>query len=102
MAPAQLQPYTAQTERLCLAFLQGEIDLAATLLRLSAAESKIGNGARASELIEKAILGYKDVLRQVNGISPEFAVERTELRENLQKLFEAIVAAERELQILEK
>lgn len=96
----EIQRLPARTERVYLAFLQSDIDLALTYLRLAEAESKIWNSARAAELIEKAILGYKSAVTQIENLPLEFIEERGELRERVQRLFEAIVAAERQLQIL--
>jgi hypothetical protein len=83
-----------QTDRDYIAFLGTDIDLATlTVIHW-------GKASHASELIEKAILACKTVMKPA-GISPvEFDEEKCELRARTQRFLGAIAASERHFQIL--
>jgi hypothetical protein len=89
-----------QADRLCIAFLEADIDLAFTFLRLARAEIHGGKAGHASERIEKAILTYKTVMKQSEMLPVEFYEEKCEIHERTQRLLESIVASEHQLQIL--
>lgn len=55
-----------------MAFLQTDIDLAFSQLRLAVAEWRLENRARAVSLIEKAVLSYKAVKKQLDDLPDEF------------------------------
>lgn len=79
-----------RAERLCHAFLQTDIDFAFTFLRLAEVESKLGNSARASELIERAIRAYKTAMQFLDDMPAPVSEERSELQASIRRLFEAI------------
>ena len=83
-----------------MTFLETDIQVALTSLRLAAAESSIGNVARVSELFDRAALEYKSVLKGIEDLPVEMDLERAELREQAQRLLEAIHVTERQLQVL--
>ena len=89
-----------QTDLVCIAFLETDIDLAFTFLRLAAAEIRGGKAAHASQLMEKAILAHKTVIKEVDNLSVELAEEKCELHEHTQRLWEAIVSSLHDLESL--
>lgn len=90
-----------QTERACLALLQGDVDQAFAFLRLAEAETHGGKAAHAAELIAKAILARETVLKDLGRMSPSFEEEKGELRNACRRLLEAIRAVERQFRILD-
>lgn len=88
-----------QSERICVEFMNADIDLAFAFLRLAETELNIGNAPRAAELIEKAVLARRAVMRQVSDLSMEFYDERGELHERTQRLMEAIITAVRRFEV---
>ena len=84
-----------RTDRACLALLQSEIDLAFGFLRLAQVESHGGNSAHAADLIAKAALAHKAVLKDLPSLSLESEEEMRELQRSVRKLFETIRAVER-------
>jgi hypothetical protein len=89
-----------QTDRVSIAFLETDIDLAFTFLRLAEAEIHGGKAGRASELIAKAILACRTIRRHAEVLPVEFDEEKCELHERTQRLLEAIFASERQFHIL--
>lgn len=89
-----------QIEQLCIAFLQTDMDLAFSYLRLAVGECRLENRARAVSLIERVILAYRTVSKQIDHLPVEFAEERCQLRERAGELFAAIVRAESQLHIV--
>jgi hypothetical protein len=65
--------------------------------RLAAMEIHFGDIAQAGELIAKAILEYKTVLRYLPSLPTDFEEDNFERREGVRKLLEAIRAAERHI-----
>ena len=53
-------------------FVEAEIDLAFAFLHLAEHAISVGNGARATELIDKAAAGYKAGLACLEGLPSEF------------------------------
>src|SRR5215470_8535869 len=89
-----------QTQRVLITLLHIDIDLAFSYLRLAETESKFGNRIRAARLIEESIIAYKSVARRLDDIQIEADEERSKLGESATKLFQAIVATERQFNIL--
>src|SRR5215469_15461616 len=89
-----------RAEQVRIVFLETDVDMAFTFLRLAETESKIGNGSRAGGLLEKAILGYKEVIKCLGAVSIEDPAQITSLRQRSRDLFEAIVAVENRFRIL--
>jgi hypothetical protein len=94
------QGQLGRVDRMCMTFLETDIQAALTSLRLAAAESAIGNVARASELIDRAVLEYKSVRKRIDELPVEMDLARAELREQAQRLSEAILATERQVHVL--
>jgi hypothetical protein len=88
-----------QNERIRVEFMNADLDLAFALLRLAETELSIGNAPRATELIEKAVLARRTVMRQVSDLSMEFYDERGELHERTQRLMEAIITTVRRVEV---
>src|SRR5579863_9236790 len=89
-----------QTERVCIALLRTDIDLAFTFLRLARTEFKFGATRHATELIEKAVVAHKSVMKHVNRVPPRFDQERRVLEYGARKLLEAITATEQQFHLL--
>lgn len=88
------------SERIGVRLMQAEIDLAFAGLRLAMAESEFDSTPRAVEFVERAILAHKTVMRRLATVPAELAAEKRELEGSARRLLEAIVAAERQFQIL--
>jgi hypothetical protein len=90
-----------QAERICAALMHAEIDLAFAFLRLAMIDSEHDATPRAAELVERAILAHKTVMRHLENMPAELDEEKLELERGAKTLLEAIVSAEREFHILE-
>ncbi len=87
-------------EQIWITFVETDIELAFSFLRLAEAESGMGNGSRAGALIEKAILGYKDVIKRLESVSVVGPADLTDVRERASALLEAIVSVEQRFRLL--
>jgi hypothetical protein len=82
-------------KRLCV-ILQSDLDLAFSYLRLAEAEIQGGKAAHATELMVKAIITHRTVLREFVNI-PDFYETRRELAREARRLLESIQSVERQL-----
>ncbi len=83
-----------------MALLEADIDVALAFVQLAQTELQSGATAHARELIEKAILAHKDVMKRLEQLPAGFEHEGCVLEQGGRKLVQAIVAAEREFHIL--
>jgi hypothetical protein len=83
-----------QTEQERLVFLETELELAFTFLRLAEAESSGGNLTHAAELIAKANVTHKAALKYLGNLPLDWEAKR-ELHLNIRRLREAIRASGR-------
>ena len=93
-AYSDLQSLRGETERVWIGFLQSDLDLGFTFLRLAEYYRGIGAGALVAGLIAKATLGYRTVINSLGSLSTSCEEERRELRECADRLLDAILAAE--------
>jgi len=98
--PRQQHQLIERAELVCMALLQADIDVALAFLQLAQTELQSGATAHARELVEKAILAHKDVMKGLEQLPAGFERERCVLEQGGRKLVQAIVAAEREFHIL--
>jgi hypothetical protein len=79
--------------------LQSDLDLAFSYLRLAEAETRGGNADHATELIAKAVIAHRTVLRELACISGVYQSKR-ELAGEARRLLESIQSVERQFLIL--
>ena len=89
-----------QADKICLALMHTEIDMAFAFLRLAVAESQFQASPSAVEFVERAILAHKTVMRHVEKMPLELEEERRELERGARALLEMLVSAERQFHIL--
>lgn len=99
-SPIERRKLIEQTDRVCIALLQVDIDLAFSFLRLAKTESALGSTGHATELIEKAVLAHKSVMIHVERVPSGFDQERRVLEEGARNLIDAIAATERQFHLL--
>jgi len=85
-------------ESLCLA-LQSDLDLAFSYLRLAEAETRGGNATHATELMAKAVITHRTVLREFENI-PDLHESKRELAREARRLLESIQSIERQFRIM--
>ena len=79
--------------------LQSDLDFAFSYLRLAETETRGGKADHASELIAKAVIAHRTVLRELVGISDMYQSNR-ELAGEARRLLESIQSVERQFRIL--
>ncbi len=85
-------------QSLCLT-LQSDLDLAFSYLRLAEAETRGGKAAHATELMAKAVITHRTVLREFTNI-PDLYESKRELKREARRLLESIQSVERQFRIL--
>jgi hypothetical protein len=83
---------------LCLT-LQSDLDLAFSYLRLAEAETRGGIAAHATELMAKAVITHRTVLREFANI-PDLYESKRELASEARRLLESIQSLECRCRIL--
>ena len=89
---------SGHVERVCLT-LQSDLDLAFSYLRLDEAETQGGKAAHATELIAKAVIAHRTVLRELVCF-PDLSERKRELAGEARRLLESIQSVERQFRIL--
>lgn len=79
--------------------LQSDLDLAFAYLRLAEAETRGGNADHAAELIAKAVVAHRTILRDLARIS-DLNESKRELAGEARRLLESIQSVERQFRIL--
>ena len=87
-------------DRICLTLLQSEIEVASSFVRLAEAEAQGGSTPHAIELLTRAVLVHKGVLKELRTMRSDFQEEKSALWSEARNLLESIQSVEHRLQIL--
>src|SRR5260370_1490401 len=77
-----------ETEWVCLALMETEIEVAFSFLRLAEVETRAGNGQHATDLIARAVATHIVVLQYVENMRSGFEAEKRGLCVEARMLFE--------------
>lgn len=94
------QECSEHVDRICLTLVQSEIEVASSFVRLAEAEAQGGSMPHAIELLTRAILAHKGVLKELGAMSSDCQEEKSALWSEARNLLESIQSVERRLQIL--